>query len=132
MPYEGDRGTIFHIDTSMPIFQWGVESADSVPVCWLLCSLTDVTVNMLASIIISVSQCTGSGWGPVRLPFCLGSLCSPADVSETHTCSGALKRTGAIRHSSRNACFVRTRPWFQSNSPKTVGQWTSLVVSPPT
>lgn len=81
--------TSSHIDSSMSLFQWGVGSADSLPVCWLLCSLTDVTVNRLASIIISVSQCTGNGWGPVRLPFCLGSLCSPADVNETHLLRGS-------------------------------------------
>lgn len=69
--------------------------------------------------------------GPVRLPFGLGSLCSPADVSETHTCSGALKQTGAIRHSSRRTRSVGTRPWFRSNGPQTVGQWPSLVMNPP-
>ncbi|KAK1905870.1 Glycine cleavage system H protein [Dissostichus eleginoides] len=69
--------------------------------------------------------------GPVRLPFGLGSLCLPADVSETHTCSGALKQTGAIRHSSRYTRSVGTRPWFRSNGPQTVGQRPSLVMNPP-
>lgn len=69
--------------------------------------------------------------GPVRLPFGLGSLCLPADVSETHTCSGALKQTGAIRHSSRYTRSVGTRPWFRSNGPQTVGQRPSLVMDPP-
>lgn len=68
--------------------------------------------------------------GPVRLPFGLGSLCLLADVSETHTCSGALKQTAAIRHSSRYARSVGTRPWFRSNSPQTVGQRPYLVMNP--
>ncbi|CAL9687597.1 unnamed protein product [Knipowitschia caucasica] len=69
--------------------------------------------------------------GPVRLPFGFGSLCSPADVSETHTCSGALKQTAAIRHSSRYTRSVGTRPWFRSSSPQTVGQRASLVMNLP-
>lgn len=69
--------------------------------------------------------------GPVRLPFGLGSLCLLADVSEMHTCSGALKQTAAIRHSSRYTRSVGTRPWFRSNGPQTVGQRPSLVMNPP-
>lgn len=93
---------------------WGWESADSLPVRWLLFSLTDVTVNRPASIIISVSQCTGTRWAPVRLPFGLGSPCLPADVRRAHTPARgeevgeggfcwvvSLERTAAIRHSSR-------------------------------
>ncbi|MEQ2246513.1 hypothetical protein ILYODFUR_000041 [Ilyodon furcidens] len=65
--------------------------------------------------------------GPVRLPFGLGSLCLPADVSESHTCSGAFKQTTAIRHSSRYARSVGTRPWFWSNSPQTAMLHTTFV-----
>lgn len=62
---EGRKGLILTFQ-SQPGRRRGGEpkSADSLPACWLLFPLTDVTVNRPASIIISVSQCTGTRWAP--------------------------------------------------------------------
>ncbi|XP_059929850.1 methylated-DNA--protein-cysteine methyltransferase [Gadus macrocephalus] len=53
--------------------------------------------------------------GPVRLPFGLGSPCSPADVSATHTCSGPRAASpgptpGNRRHDVTHLFGWRLRP----------------------
>lgn len=73
-----------NIDTSVSALQWEEKTADSLPVRWLLFSLTDVTVNRPASIIISVSQCTGTRWAPCVCHL-VSVHCACLQMWATHT-----------------------------------------------
>lgn len=62
---EGAKGLILTFQSGPRRCGGGqLKSADSLPACRLLFPLTDVTANRPASIIISVSQCTGTRWAP--------------------------------------------------------------------